>query len=274
MNPTIKEIVKLLESANPDKPWMTAKRIAEKIKEKIHIPSEEIQKLLLDHISEAWQENESPKIRYSNLPSKKTLQVLWAAVSQPKVGMRSLKPLARTDQIDEQLSGIEFWDSANIFFSHSHKDYDKVIRIATSLVQSGFSPWLAETHIDQGDHINEEIEEALKRADAFLLFLSTNALNSRWTGKEYGIAVNKLKIPIFVIVDNDSPILNVANGYPEGLTGAANDFYESLKEQRQEARYFKLEQFDSELGSIPLDSIVRPFKEQSAKIGDFLPKPD
>ena len=273
MNPTIKEIVKLLESANPDKPWMTAKRIAEKIKEKIHIPSEEIQKLLLDHISEAWQENESPKIRYSNLPSKKTLQVLWAAVSQPKVGMRSLKPLARTDQIDEQLSGIEFWDSANIFFSHSHKDYDKVIRIATSLVQSGFSPWLAETHIDQGDHINEEIEEALKRADAFLLFLSTNALNSRWTGKEYGIAVNKLKIPIFVIVDNDSPILNVANGYPEGLTGAANDFYESLRMHRHETKYFKLEQSDSAIDLLALDSIVRPFNEQSSKLEEVLPRP-
>ena len=70
-------ILDILVSANSDKPWMTAKGIAGELKEKIHIPSEEIQKLLLDHISKAWQENESPKIRYSNLPSKKTLQVLW-----------------------------------------------------------------------------------------------------------------------------------------------------------------------------------------------------
>lgn len=282
MNPTIKEIVKLLESANPDKPWMTAKRIAEKIKEKIHIPSEEIQKLLLDHISEAWQENESPKIRYSNLPSKKTLQVLWAAVSQPKVGMRSLKPLARTDQIDEPLSGIEFWDSANIFFSHSHKDYDKVIRIATSLVQSGFSPWLAETHINWGDYINDEIETALSRADAFLLFLSTNAINSRWTEKEYGFAVKNLRIPIFVVADNDESIHNLvcklandkeASSSSDNLSGVSRDFYESLRMHRHETKYFKLEQFDSAIDLLALDSIVRPFNEQSSKLEEVLPRP-
>ncbi len=196
--------------------------------------------------------------------------------------MRPLKPLARTDEIDESIDGIELWDSANIFFSHSHRDYDKVMHIAKCLTNCGFAPWLAETHIDQGDYINEEIEEALGRADAFMLFLSTNALNSRWTGKEYGIAAGKMKIPIFVIADDDELILDVAcrlaNGegadhYSEGSSGAASEFCESLKMHQHEANYFKLKQVDSALDSLALDSIVRPFKEQSNPLSEVLPKP-
>ena len=74
--------------------------------------------------------------------------------------------------------------------------------VATVLLQNDVVPWLAETHIEQGEHINEEIIRALRASQAFLLFLSPNALNSRWTGKEYLNAKHR-DIPIFVVVDID-----------------------------------------------------------------------
>ena len=277
-------VLEILESANTDKPWMTAKRIADEC----GLPVAKTQKILRAHISKAWQEDGNPKIRYSNLPSKKTLQVLWGAVSQDKVGLRPLKPLARSDEIDESLAGIELWDSANIFFSHSHRDYDKVIHIAKSMTHSGFSPWLAETHIDRGDYINDEIERALGNAKAFMLFFSVNALNSRWTGKEYGLAVKKFvseksEIPIFVIADNDDSILKLLCGlancaevesYPEELPNSAREFYQSLFEHREKAKYFTLEQTDPMLDPLPIDLVVRPINEHSSKLGEVLPRPN
>lgn len=269
------KILDILESANPDRPWMTAKRIATKS----DLAVEETQKLLLDNIAKSWEKNETPKIRYSNLPSKKTLQVLWGAVS--KVGIRPLMPLARTDEIDDALNDVVDRASANIFFSHSHKDYDKVIRIAKSLAHTGFSPWLAETHIDLHEHINEEIEQAIGQAEAFLLFLSKHALNSRWTGKEYGVAVKKLKIPIIVIADNEKTICELtgqlANGenrsnLPTELTGTARDFYESLQHHRHQVKYFKYID-NSDASALALESIVRPFDARPAQLQEILPRP-
>ena len=280
-------ILDILESANPDKPWMTAKRIASKS----DLAVEQTQELLLDHIAKSWEENGTPKIRYSNLPSKKTLQVLWGAVSQPKVGIRPLKPLARTDEIDDALNDVVDRASANIFFSHSHKDYDKVIRIAKSLAHAGFSPWLAETHIDLHEDINKEIEQAIGRAEAFLLFLSKHTLNSRWTGKEYGLAltagdpdaVKRLKIPIFVIADDDTSICELVgqltrseknrSDLPTELTGAAREFYESLEDHRYQAKYFKLINAELDSDELHLESIVEPFNEGFAQLREVLPRP-
>ena len=256
---------------------MTAKRIAGKF----GLTVAKTQELLRDHISKAWQENTNPKIRYSNLPSKRTLQVLWGAVSN--VGMRPLMPLTRTGETDESLADIELWDSANIFFSHSHRDYDKVIYIAKSLTNSGFSPWLAETHIDWGADINAEIVPALSNADAFLLYLSANGLNSRWTNKEYEFAVQNLRIPIFIVADNDDSILKLvckladnkeANGDSDELEGTSRDFYESLQKHRNDAKYFQLEKFDSTQEPLPIDTIVHPIKEQNPQLGEVLPKPN
>lgn len=285
MDESTQKILRILESANPDKPWMTAKRIAAKCEYDVS----EIETLLLKHMTEAWDKDLSPKIRYSNLPSKKTLQVLWGAVS--KVGIRRLMPLARTDEIDDALNDVVDRASANIFFSHSHKDYDKVIRIAKSLAHAGFSPWLAETHIDLHEDINKEIEQAIGRAEAFLLFLSKHTLNSRWTGKEYGLAltagdpdaVKRLKIPIFVIADDDTSICELVgqltrseknrSDLPTELTGAAREFYESLEDHRYQAKYFKLINAELDSDELHLESIVEPFNEGFAQLREVLPRP-
>ena len=95
-----------------------------------------------------------------------------------------------------------YGDRADVFLSHSHRDYQAVMNLAVSLLDSDIVPWLAETHIQQGDHIHDRIIDALDSIDVFLLFLTPNALDSRWTGKEYGAALRN-GIPIFVVGNID-----------------------------------------------------------------------
>ena len=265
-----------LVKADREKPWMTAGRIAEEC----DLDEDSTKKLLLAHMTEAREEDSIPKIRYSNLPNKRTLEVLWGAVDHPKVGMRSTKPLQQSDPIDTSL-GIEDLTDANIFFSHSHKDYDKVIQIATHLVNHEFSPWLAETHLQQGDFINEKIIEAMEESQVFLLFLSSNSLNSRWTGKEYGKAASR-EIPILVIVDGGCPVTcRIVECIAKGqgleslerngkLIGAAIDFFKELSDDKDNlARYF-IWPTEAESNS-KFDSSVKPFSQLTDQLQECLP---
>lgn len=233
---TIQKIHSELIKANRNKPWMTARRIAKAC----GLPVNYTETLLHDHITETRANGSVPKIRYSNLPSKKTLEVLWGSCRSPKGDGRSTKPLQRTDPIDTSLD-IEDLADANIFFSHSHKDYKQVFKIATHLVEHRLAPWLAETHIPEGCLINEEIIGAMKEAQVFLLFLSLNPLSSRWSGKEYGRAsANGKKIPIFIVADNKcattrgiAKCLSAKQDLWEShqsneLKGAALDFFQCL----------------------------------------------
>lgn len=277
---SIQQIHSALIKANRQKPWMTARRISEICKLEIG----ETEKLLLAHMTETQKRDSIPKIRYSNLPSKKTLEVLWGAVDQPKVGMRSTKPLQRTDPIDTSL-GIEDLTEANIFFSHSHKDYEKVIQIAKHLVAQGFSPWLAETHVQQGSSINEEIIDAMEDSQVFLLFLSTNSLNSRWAGKEYGKAASR-KIPIFVIADSgcsNSCRLVECLAKGQGLEsldekarpqGAAGDFFRNLSEDKNNLTKYFYWPTENAKSNSDTDSAVRRFSQLANQLQECFAIPE
>ena len=181
--------------------WMTASGIAKKLPIKEVEPTQ-VESVLIDHCSKREKRRVPPKVRYSSLPSRKTLEVLWGLIE--RVGFRKLSNITKDDVADESLSVGEYDGRADVFVSHSHRDYKDVMKVAEGLLKEDIVPWLAETHIGRGDHIHEKIIDALGAVDVFLLFLSPNALDSRWTGKEYGIACKK-SIPIFVVGNIEFP---------------------------------------------------------------------
>ena len=171
-------VLSTLKNVTPNKPWMTAKRITSQCQ----LSTAATASLLHQHFDGCKTFGERPKARYSNLPSKRTLEILWGATCKDKVGARSVKPITRTDVEDRSLGDVSGGPGA-VFLSHSLNDYDSVIELAKCLSSRNLAPWLAETHISQGEVINLSIIEALGNARAFLLFLTENSLASRWTGK-------------------------------------------------------------------------------------------
>ncbi len=185
----------LLEASN-DKPWMTANYIAGKIA--CCVDGKQIEEVLLAHCRNTEDRGDVPIVRYSSLPSRKTLEVLWGAIE--KVGSRRLENITQDNVVDDSLAKFECLDQADVFLSHSHRDYAGVMTVAKHLLQKDIVPWLAETHIEQDKHIHAEIINALSASQDFLLYLSPNALDSRWTGKEYQYALDR-GIPIFIVAD-------------------------------------------------------------------------
>jgi hypothetical protein len=76
----------------------------------------------------------------------------------------------------------------NVFLSHSSTARPVVERVAQELREMGLEPWFYEQDISPGRSIPRELNEALARADYFLLFWSGAALNSRWVQAEFDAA--------------------------------------------------------------------------------------
>ena len=192
------QVISILSRATCDKPWMTASSIARETGDRFD--GEQIKKMLLAHYREAEDSGVNPKARYSSLPSRRTLEVLWGDFE--KVGSRRLENITKDHVADDSLAEFEYLDlnQADVFVSHSHRDYTAVMAVAKYLLQNEIVPWLAETHIGQDDDIHEGIINALNSSQDFLLYLSPNALDSRWTVKEYGYALER-EIPIFIVAD-------------------------------------------------------------------------
>ena len=190
----ISDAIELLKDKNAPK-WQTAENISKKLNNRL--TSEELENLLIKR----YKSSNNSVIRYSSLPSKKSLSVLWGHID--KVGNRKLFDIFREDEeiTPEYLKQIE--DERNIFLSHSFKDFDKVILLANKLVKFDFNPWLAESEIKQNYHINNEVKEAIERLPYFGIYLTDNVLNSTWSAKEFEYAlINKRKL--FAFIDEDS----------------------------------------------------------------------
>jgi len=72
-----------------------------------------------------------------------------------------------------------------VFVSHSSKDKEFVLRLATDLrTREGIDAWLDQWEINPGDIIPERIEEGLSEADVLILVLSPDSVNSPWVKYE------------------------------------------------------------------------------------------
>lgn len=96
--------------------------------------------------------------------------------------------------IDGILNGniIELWfgkdktlKGTRVFLSHSSKDKWIVNQIATDLVNLGIAPWLDEWEIRAGESIPQKISVGIKDSKCVVVFLSKNAVASKWVEREW-----------------------------------------------------------------------------------------
>ena len=155
----------------------------------------------------------NPSIRYSSLPSRKTLQVLWGHVDN--VGHRKLFDIFKEDIHLEAdyLNTVD--DERNIFLSHSFKDTEKVFNLARQLVMFNLNPWIAEVDIEQYSNINQDVIYAIENLPFFGIYLSKHVLESAWSAKEFAFAtLNKKKLFAFVDEHDHDMINLIENNVP------------------------------------------------------------
>ena len=71
-----------------------------------------------------------------------------------------------------------------LFISYSHQDIEFVDRLAVRLAEERVHVWLDRMELRVGDSLTRKIEEALERASAILLVLSSASVASEWCRRE------------------------------------------------------------------------------------------
>ncbi len=86
---------------------------------------------------------------------------------------------------------------AKLFISHSSQDDAFVRDLRTTLAQHGQHGWIDSRELRGGDPLWPEIQKAIDAASAYAVVVSTDALQSKWVGKElrYALAVRDQRDP-------------------------------------------------------------------------------
>lgn len=71
-----------------------------------------------------------------------------------------------------------------VFLSHSSKDKPLIEEIAFELINEGVDVWLDKWEIENGDILDEKINQGITESCFVILFLSSNSLKSSWVQKE------------------------------------------------------------------------------------------
>jgi hypothetical protein len=93
-------------------------------------------------------------------------------------------------------------DAPRLFLSHSSADKPFVRRVSAALTTERLHPWLDEHELRAGDKLRDTIEEALRRSDVLLIFLSSHSAKSHWLQHEAAFFAGAAKdgriIPIVI----------------------------------------------------------------------------
>lgn len=77
-----------------------------------------------------------------------------------------------------------------VFLSHSSSDKEFADLIAETLRKHGIPVWYSQTNILGAQQWHDEIGEALKRCDWFIVILTKNSVRSMWVKREIMFALN------------------------------------------------------------------------------------
>ncbi len=80
-----------------------------------------------------------------------------------------------------------------VFLSHSNSDRSFADSIAETLRNHGIPVWYSNTNILGAQQWHDEIGEALKRCDWFIVILSPNSVESMWVKRELTFALKNNK---------------------------------------------------------------------------------
>jgi hypothetical protein len=117
-----------------------------------------------------------------------------------------------------------------LFVSYSHKDNALVYPEIYRLYQLGFRIWYDEG-IDPGNEWPEEVAIALDKCSYFLVFITTQSVESQNVKNEINFAINHKK-PFLAIHIEETTL-------PKGLELRMGDIQAILKWRMQEDRYFR-----------------------------------
>jgi hypothetical protein len=98
-------------------------------------------------------------------------------------------------------------EAYRVFISHSHKDRwiaKQCLRLIEEVGEGRIEAFLDERDIEVGQRITEEILEAIRRCDEFMLLLSANSKDRPWVTFEIGAACSHNK-PVMAILHNLNP---------------------------------------------------------------------
>lgn len=92
-----------------------------------------------------------------------------------------------------------------LFLSHSSLNLPTAIRIADTLRNHGVPVWFSPTNIMTAQQWHDEIGNALKRCDWFMVLLSRDAVDSIWVKRElhYALRHNQFDNHIMPVVIED-----------------------------------------------------------------------
>jgi TIR domain len=103
---------------------------------------------------------------------------------------------------------------SKVFFSYAKSDQDPARKVADQLREAGFQIWDPDREILPGADWTAELKMALDSAEAVVVFISPEAIASRWVSHEieYALGAKHLRgrlIPVMVHPTEDAPwILN------------------------------------------------------------------
>ena len=133
---------------------------------------------------------ELTKIPYVTLFSfGEKLPVLTHGISEPQLPGYYYRNLARLLESDfrDAASIIDPQSGAGsrkLFISHSSQDDAFVRELRAALADHGQAGWIDSRELRGGDPLWMEIQRAIEAASAFAVVISTDALQSKWVGKE------------------------------------------------------------------------------------------
>ncbi len=87
-----------------------------------------------------------------------------------------------------------------LFISHAGEDSSQAKELARRLRRIGLRPWLDLDELRPGDRWMEALEEALRKADAFTIYVGRSGVQ-RWMDSELRVALNRnVQDPSFRII--------------------------------------------------------------------------
>jgi hypothetical protein len=78
----------------------------------------------------------------------------------------------------------------NVFLSHAEADANWAGQLRSALVSAGFEVWNPASDLAPGDNWHREVSQALDRADAMVVLVSPEAVNSRAVASEIEYALS------------------------------------------------------------------------------------
>ena len=200
---TLSEITSILRDLNKEKPWMTAKGLSRKIKQRTgrSISPAEIEEFLIAHSNTPGR-----TVRHSHYPSKRTLDIIWGHTEV--VGEKHRLPgLERIDETKLTEDSTLPDDAKWFFISHNYRDFDNALKLRRLLSEQKLGAWLFETDIQKDELIIPAVRESIGQCDFFISFVTRYSLGSLWVGKEWEQAIRNQHCETLIVIDSTDPPL-------------------------------------------------------------------